>query len=217
MKFKRIISLVLTAVMILGYSTLVIPKADAAELPFTDVKEKQWFYNDVAYVYTHGLMNGVSKDKFTPNIVMNRAMIVTVLWRMDGAPKAEEGTTLPFTDVKETRWYYDALVWAYKNDIVKGMTETTFDANGMIIREQMAAIFYRYAQYKGLDITEKADISTFPDAGRVRDYAKDAMSWANAAGLITGKQEGSTVILDPRGSATRAQVAAILNRFCAKF
>lgn len=187
---------------------------EAVELPFTDVKEKHWFYNDALFVYGEGLMNGTTADKFEPNADMNRAMLVTVLWRMEGSP-APEGKT-PFTDLKQA-WYKDAVAWAYENEIVKGMTETTFEPTGKVIREQMAAIFYRYAQYKGLDITEKADISTFPDAGRVRDYAKDAMSWANAAGLITGKQEGSTVILDPRGSATRAQVAAILNRFCAKF
>ena len=145
---------------------------------------------------------------------MNRAMLVTVLWRMEGSP-APTGKT-PFTDLKQA-WYKDAVAWAYENEIVKGMTETTFEPTGKVIREQMAAIFYRYAQYKGLDITEKADISTFPDAGRVRDYAKDAISWANAAGLITGKKEGEKILLAPRVSANRAEVATILNRFCEKY
>lgn len=183
-------------------------------LPFTDVKEKHWFYNDVVFVYGEELMNGTSADKFEPNADMNRAMLVTVLWRMEGSP-APEGKT-PFTDLKQA-WYKDAVAWAYENEIVNGMTETTFEPNGKVIREQLAAIFYRYAQYKGIDVSEMADISSFPDAGKVRAYAKDAMAWANAAELITGKQEGAKVLLDPRGSATRAQVSAILNRFCAKY
>jgi len=183
-------------------------------LPFIDVPYTRWFHSDVLFVYTHGLMNGVDEDSFRPYTAMNRAMLVTVLWRMEGSP-APTGKT-PFTDLKQA-WYKDAVAWAYENEIVKGMTETTFEPTGEVIREQMAAIFYRYAQYKGLDITEKADISTFPDAGRVRDYAKDAISWANAAGLITGKKEGEKILLAPRVSANRAEVATILNRFCEKY
>lgn len=183
-------------------------------LPFIDVPYTRWFHRDVAFVYTHGLMNGINEDSFQPYTAMNRAMLVTVLWRMEGSP-APKGKT-PFTDLKQA-WYKDAVAWAYENEIVNGMTETTFEPTGEVIREQMAAIFYRYAQYKGLDITEKADISTFPDAGRVRDYAKDAISWANAAGLITGKKEGEKILLAPRVSANRAEVATILNRFCEKY
>lgn len=183
-------------------------------LPYKDVKEKHWFYKDVMIMYNDGLMKGTVPEKFEPNADMTRAMLVTVLWRMEGSPVPAGAT--PFTDLKQS-WYKDAVAWAYENDIVKGITETTFEPNGKVIREQLAAIFYRYASFKGLDVSERADISSYPDAAKVRDYAKDAMSWANAAELITGKQEGSAVILEPRGSATRAQVAAVLNRFNAKY
>ena len=194
--------------------TAVVVTFEKIILPFADVKEKHWFYNDVMFVYAAGLMNGSASDRFEPNADMNRAMLVTVIWRMEGSPKPVGKT--PFTDLKQGL-YCDAVAWAYENGIVKGMTETEFDPAGKVIREQLAAIFYRYAAYKGIDVSEKADISGYPDIDRVRAYAKDAMAWANGAGLIIGKAEGSAVILDPRTSATRAQAAALLNRFCAKY
>jgi len=183
-------------------------------LPFTDVKKKQWFYDEVHYVYFAQLMNGITNTTFEPNTEMNRAMLVTVLWRMDGSP-APAGKA-PFTDLKQA-WYKDAVAWAYENQIVNGITNTTFDPTGSVTREQLAAIFYRYAQYKDIDVSEKADIGTYSDAKKVAKYARDAFAWAVEANIITGTEKGGAVLLDPRGNATRAQIAVILQRYCSEY
>lgn len=180
-----------------------------SSLPFGDVKSADWFYNDVKYVYEKGMMAGTAADVFAPNATTTRAMIVTILYRLEGSP-AVTGTGA-FVDVPAGQWYTDAVNWAAANQIVKGTSATTFAPNDSITREQMAAILYRYAQYKGYDVTKKADLSGYSDNGQVSAYAKDALAWANAAKLINGV---TNTTLAPQGNATRAQVSAILHRFC---
>lgn len=183
-------------------------EAPVSGLPFGDVKSADWFYNDVKYVYEKGMMAGTAADVFAPNAT-TRAMIVTILYRLEGSP-AVTGTSA-FVDVPAGQWYTDAVNWAAANQIVKGTSATTFAPNDSITREQMAAILYRYAQYKGYDVTKKADLSGYSDNGQVSAYAKDALAWANAAKLINGV---TNTTLAPQGNATRAQVSAILHRFC---
>lgn len=184
-------------------------EAPVSGLPFGDVKSADWFYNDVKYVYEKGMMAGTAADVFAPNATTTRAMIVTILYRLEGSP-AVTGTSA-FTDVPAGQWYTDAVNWAAANQIVNGTSATTFAPNDSITREQMAAILYRYAQYKGYDVTKKADLSGYSDNGQVSAYAKDALAWANAAKLINGV---TNITLAPQGNATRAQVSAILHRFC---
>lgn len=184
-------------------------EAPVSGLPFGDVKTADWFYNDVKYVYEKGMMAGTAADVFAPNATTTRAMIVTILYRLEGSP-AVTGTSA-FVDVPAGQWYTDAVNWAAANQIVKGTSATTFAPNASITREQMAAILYRYAQYKGYDVTKQADLSGYSDNGQVSAYAKDALAWANAAKLINGV---TNTTLAPQGNATRAQVSAILHRFC---
>lgn len=176
---------------------------------FVDVADSDWYADAVQYVFANGLMAGTSDTTFSPNATTTRAMIVTILYRLEGTP-AVTGTTA-FTDVAAGQYYADAVAWAAQNGIVSGTSATTFSPDGVITREQMAAILYRYAQHKGYDVTAKADLSVFTDAAQVSTYATDAMAWANASGLISGT---SATTLSPAGSATRAQVATILMRFC---
>lgn len=180
-----------------------------SKLPFSDVRIADWFYNDVKYVYEKGMMSGTAADVFAPNATTTRAMIVTILYRLEGSP-AVTGTSA-FVDVPAGQWYTDAVNWAAANQIVKGTSATTFAPNDSITREQMAAILYRYAQYKGYDVTKRADLSGYSDNSQVSAYAKDALAWANAAKLINGV---TNTTLAPQGNATRAQVSAILHRFC---
>ncbi|MBS4879823.1 MAG: S-layer homology domain-containing protein [Firmicutes bacterium] len=184
-------------------------EAPVSGLPFGDVKSADWFYNDVKYVYEKGMMAGTAADVFAPNATTTRAMIVTILYRLEGSP-AVTGTSA-FVDVPAGQWYTDAVNWAAANQIVKGTSATTFAPNDSITREQMTAILYRYAQYKGYDMTKKADLSGYSDNSQVSAYAKDALAWANAAKLINGV---TNTTLAPQGNATRAQVSAILHRFC---
>lgn len=184
-------------------------EAPVSGLPFGDVKSADWFYNDVKYVYEKGMMAGTAADVFAPNTTTTRAMIVTILYRLEGSP-AVTGTS-SFVDVPAGQWYTDAVNWAAANQIVKGTSATTFAPNDSITREQMAAILYRYAQYKGYDVTKKADLSGYSDNSQISAYAKDALAWANAAKLINGV---TNTTLAPQGNATRAQVSAILHRFC---
>lgn len=182
-----------------------------AAAPFTDVPAGQWYFDAVQYVYAHELMDGMGGGRFQPNGFMTRAMVVTVLYRMEGSPAVTGGT--PFTDLQAGSWYADAVAWAYANEIVNGMTTTTFQPGGNVTREQLAAILCRYTAAKGGDVTAAADLSVFPDAGRVSDYAAAPVQWAVRSGLINGVAEGGRSYLRPQGSATRAQVATILMRY----
>lgn len=181
------------------------------ENPFTDVSENDWFFNDVKFVYQNGLMNGTSATTFSPEGTTSRGMIVTILWRMAGSPDMEDKIWgYPFADVDATAYYGTAVYWARLNGIAGGYDDATFGPNDPITREQMAAILYRYAQYKGYDVSAKADLSKFTDVDEISGYALEPLQWANAEGLINGKGNG---VLDPKGQATRAEAAAILMRF----
>ena len=155
-------------------------------LPFTDVKSGgDWFYEAVQYVYDKGMMTGVSADRFAPASTTTRGMIVTILYRLENEPAVSGGSA--FTDVENGAWYADAVAWAAANDIVNGTSATTFAPNSPITREQMAAILYRYAAYKGYDVSQKADLSGYTDAASISGcHAGDALAWANAQKLITG-------------------------------
>ena len=155
-------------------------------------------------------MNGVGSSQFDPEGSMTRAMLVTVLWRYVGSPEEWSNS---FRDVRAGQWYTQAVSWAAKNGIVNGTSPTTFDPEGNITREQMAAILYRYANWKTLDTSARRDFAGFPDANRVSGYATDALSWCIARGIINGSNENGRDYLLPQGNATRAQVATILMRF----
>ena len=172
---------------------------------------ENWAHVGIDFVLKSGLFYGTSDTTFSPDGAMTRAMLVTVLYRLEGQPKVTAKN--PFSDVADGRWYTDAVVWAAENKIVNGVGEGRFDPDGEITREQMAAILYRYSEFKGVTPSEGKFAAEYPDAGKVSRYALTAMRWANAEKLINGTQRGSTVYLDPQGSATRAQVAAILMRF----
>ncbi len=178
---------------------------------YVDVSEDAWYYDEVMYVTENGLMNGTSETEFSPEGNMTRAMLVTVLYRLDGEP--EVTGTNSFTDVKDDVWYTDAVIWASENSIVGGYSEGLFGTNDNVTREQIALILYRYAGYKGYDVTSSAELTVYADSGNISPWATAAISWATAEGLITGLTETTLV---PSGSATRAQVAAILMRFVEK-
>ena len=180
--------------------------------PFTDVSEKDWFYGDVMFVYENGLMLGTSKTLFSPHGTATRSMMATILWRMEGSP-APKGKN-SFTDVEAGKWYADAITWTEENGIFAGYGKDKFGPDDPITREQLAAIFYRYADYKGYDLTVKGNPDTFKDADKITDYAKTAMQWAVGSGLMKGK---SGNLLDPQGTATRAEIAAMLHRFIEKY
>ena len=180
--------------------------------PFTDVSEKDWFYGDVMFVYENGLMLGTSKTLFSPYGTATRGMMATILWRMEGSP-APKGKN-SFTDVEAGKWYADAITWTAENGIFAGYGKDKFGPDDPITREQLAAIFYRYADYKGYDLTVKGNLDKFKDADKVTDYAKTAMQWAVGSGLVKGK---SGNLLDPQGTATRAEIAAMLHRFIEKY
>ena len=180
--------------------------------PFTDISEKDWFYGDVMFVYENGLMLGTSKTLFSPHGTAMCGMMATILWRMEGSPVPKGKNS--FTDVEAGKWYADAITWTAENGIFAGYSKDKFGPDDPITREQLAAIFYRYADYKGYDLTVKGDLDKFKDADKITDYAKTAMQWAVGSGLVKGK---SGNLLDPQGTATRAEIAAMLHRFIEKY
>ena len=184
--------------------------ASCPSKPFRDVDTRQWYHAGVDFAIERGLMNGIGRGLFDPEGPMTRAMLVTVLWRYVGSPS--EGTNY-FVDVPANEWYTQAVAWAAANGIVNGTSKTTFEPDGNITREQMAAILYRYANSVGIDTSARQDFGGFPDSGSVSGYAHDALSWCIARGIINGSNEYGVTYLLPQGNATRAQVATIFMRF----
>ncbi len=182
-----------------------------ARFPFTDVVTGTWYYGAAAYAYNNGLFAGMTPTTFAPNATMTRAMLVSVLWRLAGEPAPKAPNT--FVDVPDGAWYTDAVTWAAENGVVSGIGGSRFDPSGFVTREQTAEILYNYAHSKGYDVSARADLTAFPDAGSVSGWAEEALSWANAAGLINGTVRDGQTILDPQGSASRAQVAMILMNY----
>lgn len=202
---KRVLSVLLTLCLVLG----LFPGAASAagSLPFTDVKASDWYYDAAQYVYENGMMSGTGTDTFSPGGTTTRGMIVTVLHSMEGTPSA---SGKEFSDVPADQWYSKAVAWASANGIVSGYENGTFGPNNAVTREQMATILYGYAQYKGYDTSASGSIDGFADAGQVSGYAKQPLSWAVGAGLISGVGGNS---LSPKGNATRGQIAVILMSF----
>ena len=182
-----------------------------ARFPFTDVVAGTWYYGAAAYAYNNGLFAGMTPTTFAPNATMTRAMLVSVLWRLAGEPAPKAPNT--FVDVPDGAWYTDAVTWAAENGVVSGIGGSRFDPSGFVTREQTAEILYNYAHSKGYDVSARADLTVFPDAASVSGWAEEALSWANAAGLINGTVRDGQTILDPQGSASRAQVAMILMNY----
>ena len=209
---NKVSGVYLTKDMTVYASWRVDENPGAGANPFTDVSEKDWFYGDVMFVYENGLMLGTSKALFSPHGTATRGMMATILWRMEGSP-APKGKN-SFTDVEAGKWYADAITWTAENGIFAGYGKDKFGPDDPITREQLAAIFYRYADYKGYDLTVKENLDKFKDADKITDYAKTAMGWAVGSGLVKGK---SGNLLDPQGTATRAEIAAMLHRFIEKY
>ena len=192
-----------------------IPKTEPVDKwknPYRDVRSTAWYYEDVAYVTRNDLMVGTGTMTFSPDGEMSRAMLVTVLYRMNGSPSVA-GMTMPFQDVPGNAWYTDAVTWAYNCGVVSGMSPTTFAPMVSITREQMMTMFYGYAAYMDYNTMAVADLSAFPDGGDVSSWAEAEMGWAVANTLISGAKESDGVYLRPQGTATRAEAAAILHRF----
>lgn len=195
---------------------VVVKNTGLPSMFFEDVKVGDWFYGDVEYVYYNRLMNGTSTNTFSPQLSTTRGMIVTILYRLEGSP--EVTGTCPFSDVPAGAYYEAPITWAAKNEIVNGMGDGTFAPESNITREQLAAIFFRYAKYKGIyDEDDCVMTGGFKDQDKVSPWAYEAMSWAIGVGLIGGSNESDGLYLLPQGNALRCQVAAILHRFCNYF
>lgn len=187
--------------------------AESVDNPFFDVPTDAWYYDTVLYAYRNGLMNGVSNHMFNPESIMTRGMLATILWRMDGSPDA--AYTALFSDVSDGAWYIKAILWAASNGIVMG-DNGKFAPDDAVTREQFAAMLYRYATYKGMDISvgEDTNILSYGDASSVSEYAISAMQWVCGAGIVNGYTEHGEQVLDPQRASTRAVAATMLMRFC---
>jgi len=176
---------------------------------FTDTDSEAWYHDAVHYAVAKGIMKGVDNNKFEPFAKTDRATIVTVLYRLEGSPEVK--TRGSFDDVKAGLWYSDAIEWAVSNEIVLGYGDDTYGPDDVVTRQQMAAIFYRYAKYKGIDVNADMSIGQYRDVEKISGYAYDAMNWTVDTGLINGT---STYYLDPLEDSNRAQIATIFMRYC---
>lgn len=199
---KKVVCGALASVMLLGTATMV-----KAATPFTDVSGDSWYASYVDYAYNNKLMAGTSDTTFAPNQIMTRGMLVTVLHSI--AEKPSHSGNNPFSDVGDS-WYTNAVLWCYENGIVAGTSETTFDPDSSITREQMVAIMFKFAAVNKLDTSSRADLSGYVDAENISSYAKDAFSWAVAKGVISGTDDKT---LSPQDGATRAECAVVLQRY----
>ena len=204
---KRFLSMLLTLCMLLSLLPSTVFAANS-NVPLTDVKETDWFYDAVGYVYENGMMSGTGNNQFSPNVTTTRGMIVTILYRLEGSPAV---STASFDDVAAGEYYANGVYWAAANGVVSGYGNNLFGPNDPITREQMATILYRYVQYKEYETVVTGDVSSFTDGTAVSSYAVEPMNWAVGTGLLSGV--GNNMI-DPTGNATRAQAATILMRFC---
>ena len=178
------------------------------EMKFKDIKDSDWHFTAVKFVFDKNLMNGVSEDDFAPSMSLSRAMAVTILYRLAGEPEVKNTKNI-FSDAQEGSWYEKAVLWANENGIVNGMGDGTFMPDLDITREQLAAVMYRYCEFCKYDTKTEKDLSDYKDADRVSDYAVKALSWANENGIVNGSDN----LLMPSDNATRAQTAAIIMRF----
>lgn len=209
-KSTRMLSLFLCVVLLISLMPMSVFAAKTVG-PFEDVKSDAWYADAVQYVYDNGLMNGMSKTTFEPQTTTSRAMIVTILYRLAGEPAVSGKST--FEDVAAGKWYTDAINWAAKEGVVSGYSAKKFGPNDVITREQIATILCRYADQQGVDVSKRDDLKAFSDKGAVSSWAKDAMQWAVAVGLINGRTADTLV---PKGNTTRAEAATLLMRFVEK-
>lgn len=215
MKIKRILAMLLAAVMILSIAATGVSAASTdAALPYTDVKEG-WSYESIVYVYEHGLMNGTGGTSFSPKASLTRAMVVTVLYRFEGSPRTSFKEL--FLDVEDRKYYSEAVTWAKENGIVNATSvndwgEEYFSPDRNITRQELATLFLRFAEYKYVNTESDISLDSYKDASKVAKWATSAMKWANETGLIKGTGTGDT--LSPTGEATREQFATIMHRFC---
>ncbi len=225
MKMKKIIIIASIILAICSISTALIISTSAGTVStdtsasekdinkniFSDVNDDDWFRTDVEYVKEKGLMQGTGTDMFSPSAQTTRAMIVTILWRLEGSPAESKAE---FSDVNQNDYFYYAVSWAASNNIVSGYSADRFAPNDSATREQLATIIYRYASFKKYDITKLSVLDAYADKNSVSEYAVDAFKWAIANKIITGTSKD---MLSPQGFAERSQVAAILHRFCVQF
>ena len=179
--------------------------------PFADVKDGIWYYDTVKYVTENGIMNGVEEGKFAPDNTLTRAMLVTILYRVEGSPEVSADSK--FSDVKSTDWYGAPVIWAAENGIVNGVTETEFAPNNNITREQIATIIYRYAKnFKNYDVSvgENTNILSYEDFDKISPYAIEPLQYTAGSGIMKGKTEST---LNPLDNATRAEAATVVMRF----
>lgn len=188
------------------------PPEPEEELPFTDVKETEWYYEAVKYVYKNKIIQGLTETTFGPDVTLTRAQFATILYRVNGEPVIEYSAKFP--DIVDGQWYTDGVLWANSIGVVSGYANGLFGPDDSITREQMAVMMYRYAKYKEYDISKTADISSFADASEVSSYAQDAFKWAVGSEIISGKAGN---MLEPQGEATRVECAAIMMRFMEKY
>ncbi len=177
--------------------------------PFDDVKADDWFYEGVRFVNEQGLMSGVETRVFAPQSTLTRAMLVTILHRLDGSP---ESMTFGFSDVSRKMWYTKSIDWAASYGIVNGVGNNKFEPDTAITREQIAVLLFNYTKYKKMDISQRKDLIAFRDSDKVSEWAKTSLEWAVASGLISGKNDN---MLDPLGNATRAEFSVIMERYAA--
>ena len=201
---KKMLCGVCSAAMLMGAVTF---SASAAH-PFTDVKGDQWYANFVDYAYNHGLMAGTGSKSFSPNQVMTRGMLVTVIHAIAGKPAPTTGNH--FSDVKANDYFAPAVTWCYENGIVAGTGAKTFSPNQKVTREQMVAIMMKFANHTGADVSKRADLSSYKDAGKIEGYAVDAFKWAVANGVVSGTSDNT---LSPKAGAVRAECAVVLQRY----
>ena len=192
--------------------TFSLPEKNTTPLPqwdnpFTDVTEGNWFYQSVRYCHENGLISGTTESNFSPDAPASRAMVVSILWRLEGAPETDSAI---FVDIPADEYYADAVAWAASEKIVSGYDAEHFAPDAPVSREQLAAILYRYASYHNWDMMP-GSLSDFADADTVSPYAEDAVAWAAAQGIINGMEDH---LLTPQGEATRAQFASILMNLC---
>lgn len=187
------------------------PKDDSCPMSaFTDLNMNAWYHDGIHWALTEGAMAGTSATTFSPTTTATRAMLVTILWSLEGAPEPESSETT-FTDLKANGWYRKAVLWASQEELTAGTSATTFSPNQKLTREQLAVFLRRYAEYKGADVSASADLSGFTDKGSISGYAQRAVKWAVAVGIIGGT---SQTTLSPKASASRAQIATMLWRLC---
>lgn len=177
--------------------------------PFKDTANNAWWHDGIHYCVQQGLMNGVASDQFAPNGTTTRAMIVTILWRMEGSPATSYG--MSFTDVPAGQWYTEAIRWAQSTGVVTGYDAKTFGPNDNVTREQLAAILYRYTAHKGGDVSKRSTLAQFTDVNQISSWALENIQWANAVGMVNGRTDTTIV---PKGNATRAEAASMIQRFC---